>query len=85
MTVTGYTVSQLRENLANCQEAYTRLLKSGGVTSYTISSGQGSSSVQQASLKTIRDELAHWQRLLNEELEYGTGAHCNYIRGEGVM
>lgn len=85
MTVTGYTIQQLKENLANCQEAYTRLLKSGGVTSYTISSGQGSSTVQQASLKTIREELANWQRLLNEELEYGSGSHCSFIRDVGVM
>ena len=85
MTVTGYTVKQLKENLANCQEAYTRLLKSGGVTSYTISSGQGSSTVQQASLKTIREEIAHWQQLLNEELEYGSGSHCTFVRDAGVM
>lgn len=85
MTVTGFTVVQLKENLANAQAAYTRLLQSGGVTSYTISSGQGSSTVQQASLKTIREEIAYWQRLLNEELEYGSGSHCSYIRDMGVM
>lgn len=85
MSVTGYTVSQLKTNLANAQEAYTRLMQSGGVTSYTISSGQGSSTVQQASLKTIREEISHWQQLLNEEIEYGSGSHCSYIRDTGAM
>lgn len=85
MTVTGFTIKQLRENVANCQEAYTMLLKSGGVTSYMISSGQGSSTVQQASLKTIQEQLTYWQQLLNEELEYGSGSHCSYIRDMGVM
>lgn len=85
MSVTGYTISQLKGNLENAQKAYARLLESGGVTSYTISSGQGSSTVQQASLKSIREEIAHWQQLLNEEREYGSGSHCSYIRDAGVM
>jgi hypothetical protein len=85
MSVTGFEVSELREIIATLKAAYTRAIASGGVTSYTISSGQGSTTVQQASLNSIKEQLAYWQQLLNEELEYGTGSHCTFIRDAGVL
>lgn len=85
MSVTGYEVSELQEIIATLKAAYLRAISSGGVTSYTISSGQGSTTVQQASLKSIQDQLAYWQQLLNEELEYGSGSHCTFIRDAGVL
>ena len=85
MSVTGFEISELRENISVLKAAYTRAAASGGVTSYTISSGQGSTTVQQASLNAIKDQLAYWQRLLNEELEYGSGSHCTFMRDAGVM
>lgn len=85
MSVTGFTVKQIKENITALNEAYLRAVKSGGVTSYTINSGQGSSTVQQASLSTIRSELNYWNQLLQEELEYGSGSHCTFIRDMGAM
>jgi hypothetical protein len=85
MSVTGFEVSELKEIIATLKAAYTRAIASGGVTSYTISSGQGSTTVQQASLNSIKEQLAYWQQLLNEELEYGTGSHCTFIRDAGVL
>lgn len=85
MTATGFTVQEIKENIATLNEVYLRLAKSGGVTSYTLNSGQGSTTVQQASLTTIRTELSYWRQMLQEELEYGSGSHCTYIRDMGAM
>lgn len=85
MTVTGYTISELKEITTTLKEAYLRAVKSGGVTSYTLSSGQGSTTVQQASLSSIKNELAYFTQLLNEEIEYGSGSHCTFVRDFGVM
>jgi len=85
MSVTGYTVSELKEIIKTLNEAYLRAAKSGGVTSYTISSGQGSTTVQQASLSSIQTQLAYWRQLLTEEIEYGSGSHCTFVRDMGVM
>lgn len=85
MTATGFTVQEIKENISVLQEAYKRLAKSGGVTSYTLNSGQGSTTVQQASLTTIRNELTYWNQILQEELEYGSCSHCTYIRDMGAM
>ncbi len=85
MSVTGYTVSELKTIISTLNEAYLRAVKSGGVTSYTISSGQGSTTVQQASISSIQTQLAYWKQLLNEEIEYGSGSHCTYVRDMGVM
>ncbi len=85
MSVTGYTVSELKEIIKTLNEAYMRAAKSGGVTSYTLNSGQGSTTVQQASLVSIRSELSYFRQLLNEEIEYGSGSHCIFVRDSGVM
>lgn len=85
MSVTGYSIAELKEIIKTLNEAYMRAVKSGGVTSYTLTSGQGSSTVQQASLSSIRNELAYFRQLLNEEIEYGSGSHCSYIRDMGAM
>lgn len=85
MSITGFTVNQIKENISALNEAYLRAVKSGGVTSYTLNSGQGSSTVQQASLSSIRTELNYWKQLLQEEIEYGSGSHCTFIRDAGGM
>lgn len=80
-----FTIKELRENVAIIKEAYKKALASGGVTSYTINSGQGSTTVQQASLASLRAELKYFTDLLNERLEYESGSHCQYMRDSGVM
>lgn len=85
MSVTGYTVAELKEIIASLKDAQKRAIKSGGVVQYTLNSGQGSSTVQQASLSTIQSQITYYVQLLNEELEYGSGSHCQYIRDMGVM
>lgn len=80
-----FTIKEIKENIAALKEAYKRSLASGGVTSYTINSGQGSTTVQQASLSSIRSELAYFRNMLNERLEYESGSHCVYLRDSGGM
>ncbi len=80
-----FTIKELKENLKALKEAYSRAVASGGVTSYTINSGQGSTTVQQASLSSIRNEISYFTGLLNERLEYESGSHCVYLRGSGVL
>jgi len=84
MSVTGYEISELKEIISTLKEAYKRAIASGGVTSYSLSSGQGSTTVQNASLVSIRNELTYFTQLLNEEKEYGSGSHCICVRDLGV-
>lgn len=83
--MSAYTITELQEIITELKAAMVRAIKSGGVTSYTINSGQSSTTVQQASLSSIKNELAYFTQLLNEELEYGSGSHCTYIRGTGLL
>ena len=85
MSVTGYTVAELKEIIVALKDAQRRAIKSGGVVQYTLNSGQGSTTVQQAPLSTIQSQITYYVQLLNEELEYGSGSHCQYIRDMGVM
>lgn len=85
MLIGGYTKKELLEIIGVLKEAYKRAATSGGVTSYTLNSGQGSTTVQSASLSTIKNELAYFSNLYNEAIEYGSGSHCSYIRDLGVM
>ena len=85
MSVTGYTVAELKEIIVALKDAQRRAIKSGGVVQYTLNSGQGSTTVQQAPLSIIQSQITYYVQLLNEELEYGSGSHCQYIRDMGVM
>ena len=64
-----YSIKELKENISILKEAYKRAAESGGVTSYSLNSGQGSTSVTQGSLASIRAELDYWTGLLNEAIE----------------
>lgn len=81
----SYSVKELKENISILKEAYKRAAESGGVTSYSLNSGQGATSVTQGSLASIRAELDYWTGLLNEKLEYESGSHCTYLRDMGGL
>jgi len=76
-----YTKEELETIISTLKTAYQRAVESGGVTSYTINSGQGSTSVTQASLSTIRGELEYYTNLLNELNMYENGEHITALRG----
>ncbi|HIS88921.1 TPA: hypothetical protein IAA87_05830 [Candidatus Avigastranaerophilus faecigallinarum] len=80
-----YTKKELEEILAVLKSAYIRAADSGGVTSYSINSGQGTTTVNQASMASIRAEIEHYEDLLNEITETESGSHCISIQGIGFM
>lgn len=81
----SYTKTELIEIITILKEAQKRAIQSGGVTSYTINSGQGSTTVQQASLSSIRTEITYYTSLLNEITEVESGSHCISLHGMGYM
>ena len=81
----SYTIQELEGILATLKEAYQRAAESGGVVSYSINSGQGSTNVTQASLGSLRGEIEYYSNLLNEMKEIQAGSHCTAIRGLGAL
>ena len=79
-----YTIDELREIIKTLKAAYLTALKSGGVTSYTIKSGQGENTVSQASISTIKSDLTYYTYLLNERLEYEANGGASFIRSAGI-
>lgn len=81
----AYSREEIKERISILKEAYKRAAESGGVVSYSINSGQGSTSVTQATLNSLRQELQHWENLLNEVEMYDTGSHVTAIRGLDLL
>lgn len=77
----GFTIAELQTIITELKAALIRAAASGGVTSYTINSGQGSSTVHQASITTITEQLRLYVSMLNELVEIESGANITYIRG----
>lgn len=79
-----FTIEELKEIIKTLKEAYIIAAKSGGVTSYSIKSGQGENSVTQGSLASIRAEINNFTYLLNERLELENGSNATYVRSAGI-
>ena len=80
-----YTIDELKEIVASLIAAYKRAVESGGVTSYTLNTGQGSTTVQQASLSSIRNELQTFTNLLNEKVMFESGSNFVSLRDMGAI
>jgi len=80
-----YTKKELKENIEILKEAYKRAAESGGVTSYSINSGQSSTNVSQASLSSIRAELEYFTSLLDETEQFESGQNCISLQGIGYL
>ena len=78
-----YTIEELKENIAILKTAYKEAAQAGGVTSYTLNSGQGSTTVQKASLAAIRNELEHSTNILNDRLMVESGSNITPLRDMG--
>ena len=76
--------TEILENLQILKSAYKRAAESGGVTTYALNSGQGSTNVKQASLKELRDEIQHYESLYNEAKAIETGSCFTMVRGLGL-
>lgn len=80
----GFTIPELQEIIGELKSALIRVAATGGVTSYTINSGQGSTTVHAASLEDIQNSLTYFTGLLNELVEIESGSNMVYIRDVGI-
>lgn len=80
----AYTLAEVQEIVNSLKEAYKKAIASGGVTSYTLKSGQGESTVQQASLAEINSQLKQFSSLLNEMKAVQSGSCFTVMRGIGL-
>lgn len=80
----AFTSTELRSIISQLKTALINAAASGGVTSYTLNTGQGSTTVHSASLEQIKDSINYFQGLLNETIEIETGSNITYIRDLGI-
>lgn len=80
----AFTSSELKNIISELKSALMRAAANGGVTKYTLNTGQGSTTVEQASLEQIQNALNYYTGLLNETLEIETGSNIVYIRDLGI-
>ncbi len=78
--MSSYTLEQIQQNLDALNSAYRNALTGGGVSSYTINSGQGSTTVKAASLSELLEQIKYWTYLKNETLAMKTGSHVTIAR-----
>lgn len=70
----------LEENIANINTAITQATLAGGVSSYTLNSGQGSTTVKRATLAELWEMKKRFEYEYNEKKEYYTGSNISIIR-----
>lgn len=75
-----FTSVELKEIIKILKEALIRAGVNGGVTSYTINSGQGTTTVHQASLAEITAQIRYYGELLQETEEVETGSNIAIMR-----
>ena len=80
----AFTTDELRGILSTLKTALTNAIVSGGVTSYSLKSGQGETRVEQASIATITAQINIYQGMLNEALEIESGSNFTYLRSLGL-
>lgn len=78
--MTAFTSAELKLIIQSLKEALLRASANGGVTSYTINSGQGTTTVHQASLAEITAQLKIYGGLLKEAEEVETGSNIMIMR-----
>ena len=80
----AFTSSELKGIITELKSALMRAAANGGVTKYTLNTGQGSTTVEQASLEQIQNSINFYTGLLNETLEIESGSNITYIRDLGI-
>lgn len=76
----AFTTTELQEIITTLKAALLRAAASGGVTSYTLKSGQGESTVQQASISMITSQIQIYTAMLNEISAAQSGGCFTIIR-----
>ena len=80
----AFTSTEIKSIISQLKTALINAAASGGVTSYTLNTGQGSTTVHSASLEQIQNSINYFQGLLNETIEIETGSNITYIRDLGI-
>lgn len=75
------TKEEILEIISSLKVAYKRAAENGGVTRYSINSGQGSTSVQQASLAELSAEIKKYEQMYQELDDAESGACFGIVRG----
>lgn len=70
----------LEQNIANIKTAITQATVNGGVSSYTLNSGQGSTTVKRATLAELWEMKKNLEYEYNEKKEYYTGSNISIVR-----
>lgn len=77
-------IKQTEENINNITEAISKAAISGGVVQYSLNTGQGSTSVRQASLSELQAVLRTQLSLLNELKQAYDGTNIIMVRDTDV-
>lgn len=80
----AFTSIEIKSIITQLKTALIQAAASGGVTSYTLNTGQGSTTVHSASLEEITNSINYFQGLLNEIIEVETGSNITYVRDLGI-
>lgn len=78
--MSSYTLEQIQQNLDALHSAYQNALVTGSVSSYTLNSGQGSTTVKVASATELLEQIKYWTYLKNETLAITKGSHVTIVR-----
>ena len=79
-----FTLQELQDIISDLKTALKRAAVNGGVTDYTIKSSQSETRVKQASMAEITEQIDHYTRLYNEQLEIEDGSAISYMTGFGL-
>ena len=73
-------LTQLKQILDNLQEAINRAIANGGITQYSINSGQSQTLVKQATLGELQNLHKYYSTQYNETLGIESGSNMNIVR-----
>lgn len=77
-------LKRLEQNIKNIDVAIEQAALNGGISSYTLNSGQGSTNVKRATLKELIDMRNNLEYLYNEKKEHYSGENISIIRNSNV-
>ena len=77
-------LKRLEQNIKNVDIAIEQATLNGGVSSYTLNTGQGSNSVKRATIKELIEMRNNLEYLYNEKKEHYSGENISIIRNSNV-
>lgn len=78
-------IKDLQENIQNIDIAIKKAIMEGGIVSYTLNSGQGSTTVRRSTLKELSDMRRELVYLYNEKKAHYSGSNISIIRNSNVF